>query len=308
MAISSLDQLIAANAAGRNFKYIWCKQNSTGSALAAGKWSNTATWNGNPCAMIYTAGPVVLSGNLLGLSMVADSPVGNPATIGTIPHGGPVAPYIKYLTSIEVNGTVATTVPSWLLLVDILVTVPGIVPDTAGQTLNHPPLPRYTNGQGVMMFLEQYGVASGTISSAIDITGTGFLYTNASGLSGQTIPWSVQAGGATANSASNLVHSGVIANDCGPFLPLAAGDVGVQSVQRTKFTGAQTGTCCLVLCKPLAQIPLHQALYSSGRDYVFNIPTMPVIQDGACLAFLVYSGAALATNATLHASLDFVWG
>jgi len=306
MPISSLDQLIAANASGQSFKYVWCKQNSSGSALAAGKWSNTATWNGNPCAMIYPAGPV-LSANMPGLSMVSDFPVGAPGIIGTIPHGGPVAPFTKYLTCIEANGTVATTVPSWLVLVDMLVTVTGIsMISTSAQTLNHPALPRYTNGQGVMMLLEDYGAASSATGETINTTGT--QYTNQAGTLGQTIPWAVQTG-TVANNPSNLVHSGATANNCGPFLPLAAGDTGVQSVQQIQFvTGLAAGTCCLILCKPLAQIPLYQTLASSGRDYIFNIPTMPVIQDGACLAFLVYSGAALATNATLHATLDFVWG
>jgi len=309
MAISSLDQLIAANAAGQSFKYIWCKQNTTGQAPPIGKWSNTATWGGNPCAMIYNVGPV-LSGSFPGSQFIADT---SPYLIGTIPHGGNVAPFTKYLTSIEIiAGTVATTVPSWLMLVDLLTYYPGLnLNSSANQVLNSVDLPRYTTGAGVQMFIENVG-ASGT--SASTFSTSAFLYTNSTNSpnyqpgGGLTIPWAINAGG-TASNAAQILHSGIVANCAGPFIPLAAGDLGVKSIQQVYITATGTATTgTLIQCKPLVTIPLHQLHFSSGRDFVFHIPTLPVIYDGACLAFLLYTGAALATSGTLHAALDFVWG
>lgn len=307
MAISSMDQILAANAAGQCFKYVWCKQNNAG-ALTAGKWANTATWVGNPTAMNYTAGPV-LSGSFPGSQLVADQ---SPYLVGTIPTGGPVAPYTKYLVGIEANTTVATGVPSWLMLVDMLAYYPGLSMNVAtAQTLNSVALPRYSNGAGVQMFMEDIVATSTTVST---LSTTQFLYTNSTNSpnyqsgGGLTIPWAVQVG-TVASTATTLVHSGITANNAAPFIPLAAGDLGVQSVQQVQLSaGTGAGSAALILCKPLAQVPLAQGLYSSGRDFVFNMPTLPIVYDGACLAFLLYTGAATALSATFHATLDFVWG
>ena len=345
MPISSLDDILKANAAGHNFKFTWYKQ--CPAACAAGKWSNTACWTGCPAIMTYPGGQVVtVSTAPQAAQFVADV---SPYLIGTIPHGGNVAPYTKYLTTIEAHTTVVTGVPSWLMLVDMLMYYPGISMTTGGitsaaqQVMNNVVgLPRYTSGAGVMMFLEANVTTGATASyivqgsNCINNSGTGigsnsnigFYYTNSSGTIGQSVPGGdrlpgdtvlaaatasphgIQVGG-VATTATGICNSGTTAgyNFVSPFIPLAPGDLGVRSVysyQMSSTTAA--GTATMVLCKPLVQVPLQTALFPSGRDFVFNMPTLPVIYDGACLAFLLYSGAATAQYANFTATLDFVWG
>ena len=51
--------------------------------------------------------------------------------------------------------------------------------------------------------------------------------------------------------------------------------------------------------------------YHKGKnteDFVFNIPTMPIIYDGACLAVLIGPGAATPAGGNYEMSLNFVWG
>ena len=302
MAISSMDQLFAANAAGQNFKYIWNKQ-FTPSALTAGRWCNTATYLGNPTAMTYQLGPIQ-SGSIMGGQFIADTA---PYLIGTIPTGGPVSPYTKYLTGIEVVQTVASTsAPSWLVLVDLLAYYPNINLNTASaQTFNSVVLPRYATGAGVQAFMECGATATSTTGQTISASS----YTNSAGAIGQAFPYAPQTGTIAAQPGW-LLHSGVTAANVAPFLPLAQGDVGMRSFQGLTFTGTaganMVGT--LILCKPIAQIPNQQNFFAAGRDFVFNTPSLPIIYDGACLAFLLYGHAAVAQYTNFIATLDFVWG
>lgn len=343
MAISSLDDVLKANAAGRNYKVVWTKQ--APAAQVQGKWSNTACWAGCPAAMTYPGGQFVSTSYAPQSAQFATNTT--PELVGSMSNGGNVAPYTKYLVGIEAHGTVATCVPSWLMLVDLLMYYPGINMTVGGLTLasqqvmtNTVGLPRYTTGAGVMMFLEA-NVATGATASYIvqgttcpNTSGTasgtsnvGTYYTNSAGIyqsipggdrapSDVTLaattahPHAVQVGG-VATPAGQICHSGVTAayNFSAPFLPLAPGDLGVRSLYSFQISSTTaSGSATMVLCKPLAQVPLQQTLVPSGRDFVFNMPTLPVIYDGACLAFLLYNGAATAQYANFTATLDFVWG
>jgi len=345
MAISSLDDILKANAAERNYKVVWFKQ--APAAQTIGKWSNTACWAGCPAAMTYPGGQFVSTSYAPQSAQFATNAI--PEMVGTMSNGGNVAPYTKYLAAIEAHTTVATGVPSWLMLVDMLMYYPGIsmtvggITSAAQQVMNNTVgLPRYATGAGVMMFLEA-NVATGATASCIiqgancintsgtgngTVSNIGFYYTNSAGTVGQSIPGgdrapgdivlpvatahphAVQVGG-VATPATQICHSGVTAayNFSAPFLPLAPGDLGVRSVYSYQMSSTTaSGMATLILCKPLAQVPLQQTLVPSGRDFVFNMPTLPVIQDGACLAFLLYNGAATAANANFTATLDFVWG
>ena len=224
--------------------------------------------------------------------------------IGCLPTGGAVqaAGYTKYLTGIEASTAIATGVPVWLLLVDMLMYYPAIPVTTASlQTfVGSTTLPRYTSGNGVMMFLE---LATGTGDAAnLSIT-----YNNSA-----LVPVSHTLPGTVALTAStipaHILHSGVAVNNFGPFIPLATGDTGVTTATSLTLSGTGTGTANLVLCKPLAQIPLTTLGIASGRDLVFNMPNMPIIYDGACLSFLLFAGGATVQYTNFQATLDFVWG
>ena len=308
MAISSIDQIIQANCLGHTFKWIWNKAAPV--ALTKGYMYNTATWMGSPTAMIYGGGKYTGGGSPspVGTALVADV---SPYVQGYIPHGGNVSPATKYLVGGKIHTPAATSFPSWFYIVDLLVYYPGIIANATSQQLGTVTLPRYSSGAGVQMFLEA-NTTQGSTASAIN--STGFIYTNSAGVTGSgsantpgMIPGTVQVG-TIASGPSVIVNAGVTANNYGPFIPLAAGDLGVQSVQFVQFTAGQTGQCSLVLCKPLAHIMLHNGYMASPKDFVFNIPTMPIIYDGACLAVLIGPGAATPAGGNYEMSLNFVWG
>jgi hypothetical protein len=58
----------------------------------------------------------------------------------------------------------------------------------------------------------------------------------------------------------------------------------------------------------LATIPLLALNTPSERDYVYQLPSLPQIKDGACLGFLVNAGGAMITSAKLTGLMDVAWG
>jgi len=297
MAINTINQMVAAISAGQQFKYMWNKQTGPTTAYVAGRWYAMETLAGSPAAETF-------AGSSASTSWALDS-----SRVGWMPTGGTagsVTPSIKNLTGIECVTSSSTGVPAWLMLVDLLMVYPSI-PLTSSPTAltQSATLPRYTNGQGVMMFME---LASSTgVANTLSLT-----YYNSAGVPvSHTTPGTINLNTATAYIPL-LVHSGTSANNFGPFIPLAAGDSGVTSVTTVTLGGTGAGTAHLFLCKPLVQIPLTQQYYPSGRDFVFNMPTMPAITEagaaGAYLGFLLYAGAAVATNSQFNATLDYVWG
>ena len=302
MAITSIDGIVAAAAAGHQYKTTWTKQvHPTYAPYTAGRWYDTSQLFGLPTAETF-AGTALTAVQCVGPGTPSVCP-------GCMQTGGTVEPtYNKYLASIEVNSYAATNITfGWLLLVDMLMYYPGInMNSNLMQILTtNVSLPRYTDGHGVQMYLVSMGTTGATASN---IHPYGFDYTSNLGTAGRVIPGTVAL---TASSLpAQIIHSGVAVNNVGPFLPLEASDDGVQSVQTVQFTAA-TGTAVtatLVLCRPIAQIPIATYLVPSGRDFLFSMPIFPRIYDGAYLNFLYLPGGATAASNDLYAVLDFVWG
>ena len=296
MAINSVAGITAAINAGKFYKQYWQKtENAT--ALAAGNWYTLWTLPGMPSAGAYGG----TANNLFTMTGSGASP-----TAGKFYAGEAVSPSIKQLIGLEAGiATVATTGPLYLILVDMLMYYAAFPLTSSPQTMvqNSNSLPRYTSGAGVMAFLEITTVSSATAWS-FTIT-----YTNQSGSGSKTsVSMSTPATATILTQIPYAVASGTAAAQ-GPFITLAAGDYGIQSVQSMTITSPPAaGNAALVLCKPLAAIPINNANINTARDFIFNIPTMPVIQDGACLNFLLFSGAAFSASAPFNGILDFVWG
>jgi hypothetical protein len=121
-------------------------------------------------------------------------------------------------------------------------------------------------------------------------------------------------GATTAFNASvgigRFPHSGTSANNRGPFLPLQSGDTGIRSVQSVTVTTphATTGTMALVICQPLAEIPLTTANVPVIMDFLSAAPSLPQVVDGACLNLLYQPAGAAANGSIINGSLEFVWG
>lgn len=287
--ITGFDQILTAVANAQSYRSDFSKQSPAG-ACTAGRWYSLLTTVGAPPAMTF-------SGTALNSQQVTD------ASHGGIMHGGSVSTLVKHLVNMMACTGVATGVPAQLLLVDVLMYYPGIsMASAVAQSLVNPvSLPRYTDGKGVRAFLE-ITTASGATAHNVYIS-----YTNDAATAGKTLPGTVAC---TASAIANhITHSGTAANNVGPFLPLAMGDAGIRSVQSlTLSASSAAGAASLVLCKPLASIPLLTTSVAVERNLVMDLPSAPIVQDGACLGLLLYAGAAVAANSAFFGSLETVWG
>lgn len=295
MGFASNDALInALTVNGTYSQYNWNKQ-TPGSAYTAGRWYDLSQLAGSPVANAYT-----------GTALAAQVPT--ESTGFGMPHGGNVSTLTKHILNISAVTAVATGVPSTLLLVDMCLYYPQIAMNSATrQTLdNTNTLTRYTNGVGLRSFLAISTVV-GTGAHNIDNTAsTGTAYTNTAA----TVKEHPGTIACTASAiVTHLTHSGSVANNVGPFLPLAAGDVGITNYTHFKLTAApaSSGKAALVICKPLVSIPLTTTSVGVERDLLNQIPSMPRVMDGACLTWLLFTGAAVASSTNYYGSTDFVW-
>lgn len=290
--IQSIDQLVAAIAAGQSTRYDWNKITGA-SAYAVGRWYDMSMLGALPIANAWAGTALNWRG--------CDEATGNGTQIFGIPHGGNVSPNKKHLLNLNAWSTAATGVPGTLMLVDMQGYYPGISNNTtSAQTLVGTPTLRYTNGEGVRAFMVQTSAAGATAQNIA------MSYTDQAGNASNSMPVTVSC---TASAiAGHISHSGTAANNYGPFLPLASGDYGMRSVQTVTMSAANTGTFALVLARPLAQITLSVAGLMTEKDLLNQIPSLPEIKDGACLTWLWGAGAATAASTTFAGGLEFVNG
>lgn len=290
MGFSSFDDAI--NETSNNGKFYRSDFTKTSAVTAAvGRWYDMSLQNGIPVAQPYTAGT-----NLAFQALTEASGTG-------IYHGGDVSPDTKHLLNIGAFGSTATSAPSVMQLVDVLGYYPiTTVTTTTAQTLNNTvTLPRYTDGKGVRAYL----VARGTMGAGTpNIT---INYTNQDGVAGKTNPVTVTAV-ATA-VAGHIVHSDPTANHYGCFIPLAAGDSGIRSIQSITLSATMTsGSLALVLCRPITALPIVSLGVASERNLLNQLPSLPRIYDGAHLNFLLFTGAAYASGGNITGYCEFIYG
>lgn len=288
MGFSSMDDLVSEMTAGKYWRADWNKITG-GSAYTAGRWYDFSPLNGTPVANTWT-------GTALNWQTKDDT-----SGFGFW-HGGNVSTDTKHALNLSAITAVATGVPGQLMLVDMQGYYPGINMNLAtAQTLIGTPTLRYANGVGIRAYLVN-SVASGATAHNVAMS-----YTNHAATAGRTLPVTVAC---TASAiVGHINHSGTAANNYGPFLPLASGDRGIQSVQTVTISAASgAGTAALVLARPIVTIPLIAASIATERDLINQLPALPKIPDGACLTWLYFAGAATAANTNFYGSIDFAWG
>ena len=69
-----------------------------------------------------------------------------------------------------------------------------------------------------------------------------------------------------------------------------------------------SGCMNLVICKPIATIPVTTVGVAGERDFLNQLPSFPRIFDGASLQWLMYAGAATPINSAFYGHLNTVWG
>jgi hypothetical protein len=247
-------------------------------------WPDANTWAGTPLAFVDT----------------------NASSGFGFDHGPPVAPATKHLSRFEVvaRGNIGQAPVTWTLL-DMQGYWPGISATTNSlQTLTGTPTLRYANGAGVQMYVV---ITTSTGSTAPT---TAVSYTNQDGISGQALS-SNPVG--LASSAPPHIYNGPLLGGGGnrfPFLPLAAGDYGVQNVASFQLSAAHSaGVLALVLARPIATLCSPALISWMRRDYVMGMSLLPRIHEDACLTMLTgpYGGNTVSLL-DMVGHLEFVWG
>jgi len=163
-------------------------------------------------------------------------------------------------------------------------------------------LPRYTDGAGVGAIVT-CNTACGAATPNLSIT-----YTNSAGTGSRTTPATLPAG-KTSPIIGHIPYSGTGAGKYGPAMPLAGGDAGVQSVQQLNLSASYvSGTLAWMLARPLLTLPMTTVGVAAERDLLNQLPSLPRVYDGACLAWLLYAGAATPVSSAFYGHLDFGWG
>lgn len=162
-------------------------------------------------------------------------------------------------------------------------------------------LPRYTDGAGVQVFATPTTImGAGTPNMRI-------TYTNSGGTAGKLTPGTLPVG-KTASNIGHIAYSGTGAGKYGPFMPLAAGDAGVRSIQQLNLSATYTsGALSYVMCRPLVTLPMTTIGVAAERDLFNQVPSLPRVYDNACLAWLMYAGAATPVNSAFYGHIDFSW-
>lgn len=150
---------------------------------------------------------------------------------------------------------------------------------TTNQVIAPPALTRYTNGEGVEIWAEQYAAMGAATAATITLQ-----YTDQSGTTAQT---------ATIAKAATAGANGVM---YGPA-SLAAGDFGVRAVTGYSWSVTQTsGNWGLTLVKRLLTIPFPQVNVGAAVDAFSS--GLREIADDACLAFIWVPTATTANTIT----------
>jgi len=118
---------------------------------------------------------------------------------------------------------------------------------------------------------------------------------------------------ATADAyATRILHSGNAAGRYGAFLPRQAADTGIARINSFTWSGGTAygglGAVALCIARPLLDIAISATGVWSERDLVNQLPSMPQVQDGACLQWLLFGTGVTTINSPFTSALDFGWG
>lgn len=298
MGFTSLDDLL--NQVSVNGKYGRVDvTKTTPVAGVAGTWTDLGMSTGFPPVNTYAG---------TSLTFVPTDDTWNE---GAVYHGGNVSTATKHFLNASATVFAAAGAPWVLMCVDQVGYVPITGADVTGTTertitmtaLNG--TSRWPNGKGLRAYFSTE-VAPATGGPNL----TSFKYTDQDGNTAQNCTTTVNM--AATPVAGQIPHSGNAANRFAPFLPMLAGDYGIRDLENFTFSGgtAYTGTGQLVLhlVKPLWQIPIPSNGILSERDFVNQLPSLPLIPDGACLRFLLFQTGATTTTSPVYVAADYGWG
>lgn len=284
MGFSSVDDLVnEITTNGKFWRSTFQKTSSNATTSAAGRAHSYFTATGVP-------GP----GTYSGTAGVATQMTSNTSGALTMSPSS-VTPDTRHLLTMNAYTPSTVTTPATLILCDFLLYYPACVVTGTATTLdNTATLPRYTDGIGVQCFVEVQ-TALGAASPALTLNYRDTDNNDQNGL-------------ALTSPANSAPISTIFQNSGGVFLPIAVGDRGIKRINSYTLASGTTGTVAFVLVKPLAEIPLLAANTASERDFLSQLPSLPQIQDGACLGFIAVIGGAMTASQTIMGKIEMGWG
>jgi len=289
---ASYDDLIAEISAGKRLTLPWSKTFT--SAPVAGVWYDMWPVGGTPGAGVYT-------GTNYTFTRTTDT------TAGALYHGGNKSTDTKHVIRALAHQAAATM--DRLMVIDRVgyYPIPNPHPTTLQALTN-------TTGPDRYVSAGEPGLLAFIVNSSGNATTTGNLsalnYTDQDGNAG-AMPTTPTVGPnplSTAPSTTLGARFQFAVAGLGPFLPLAAGDMGMRSVTSIQFSAGITQTSALVLCRPLYTIPLAGANAPTERELVMMLAGLPRVYDGACISFLGYAHSATAMTQGVSGELDVAWG
>ena len=167
--------------------------------------------------------------------------------------------------------------------------------------------PRYSGVGAEAAFVVQTQPTAGgpTLSAS--------AYTNSAGTGSRAFQGSVTLGATADAYATRILHSGNAAGRYGPFMPKQGADAGILSVDSftwsagTAYTGS--GVVALTLMRPLGvDLILPATGVFTEKDLLNQIPSLPMIEDGACLQWLLFSTGATTNASPFTSRVDVAWG
>lgn len=196
-----------------------------------------------------------------------------------------------------------------MTLVDYLMYYPFFDSDAVGEaqdTVNSIVLPRYNSGQVICISQS----ASSTIGQFT------FTYTNQNGVSGKVSPNIFTQ---VVPSGGQSVNADISGGGFHPYLPLAAGDSSVKSIESVNFTAAGGGLFALVIVKPLKTFlcasecrrettgTLNSVGAASWNDSITMQAGAPEIKQGARLGIIAKGHAGSLALSVLVGTIETAW-
>lgn len=269
----------------------------TSTATVTSSYTDYTYFAGSPLANFYASTPLE--------SAYVDDSRGI-----RVPSVAPATQYLKNITCMSgaASATGTGNRQQKLMLCDYLMYYPFIDTNSTDtqEMVQTVTLPRYTSGK-VMAIAQSASSAIGQFT---------MTYTNQDGVAGRVSPnvfTQIVAGGGQSLMA-NISGGGF-----NPFMPLQAGDSGVQSIQDVTFTVTGGGLMALVIVQPLQTFFLSEEcrrtttgnLESYGSATSFESVIMkagaPEIKDGAVLGLMSKCQGGSLASSTLVGYIETIW-
>jgi len=167
-------------------------------------------------------------------------------------------------------------------------------------------MPRYDSGVGCDAFFvsQTAPTGGGPNLSASD-------YTNTDGTTGRSFQGSPSMTAAADAYATRVIHSGNAAGKYGAFLPRHGADRGIARVNSFTWSGGTaytgSGVVALVIARSLADLSVPITGMLSERELKSQLPSLPEIKPGACLALMMYGTGATTANSPVTSAMQFAW-